>query len=130
MVVGIGIDFVEVERVGRKLRENAGFREEVFTEGEIAYCENKRYSAEHFAARFCAKEALFKALGCGFREGMRWREVEIESEASGQPKVNVRGKIKALMDEGGVGHVFLSMSHTRQTAVAVIVLESQEFTKK
>ena len=127
MIVGIGHDVFEVARMEAELRrEGAPFREDVFTPHEISYCERKRYPARHFAARFAAKEAVFKALGTGFNRGLSWREIEIRNEASGQPRVVLNGWARDLARDRGVGAVLLSMSHTAELAAATVVLESQD----
>ena len=86
MIVGLGTDVLAVARMTAELRQGSGFRDAVFTPGEIAYCEAMRYPEMHYAARFATKEALFKAIGADGRAGRRWREVEVRREASGPPK--------------------------------------------
>jgi holo-[acyl-carrier protein] synthase len=125
MIVGIGSDVLEVARMERELRtDGASFRDEVFTPGEIAYCERKRYSARHFAARFAAKEAVFKALSLDGAGGMRFREVEVRNDEAGRPRVELSGAMRELAEVSGVARIFLSLSHTDELAAATVVLES------
>ncbi len=126
MIIGVGIDIVEVDRMGRSLDDKDGLLDEIFTSSEIEYCRKKRFPAEHFAARFCAKEALFKALGEGYRGGMSWREIEIQNDDSGKPQIVISGKVKRLADSLQVGSIFLSISHSRQYAIANVIVESKE----
>ena len=124
MVVGVGVDLLEVGRMERQLQEGgAAFREELFTPEEIAYCEAKRRPARHYAARFAAKEALIKALPPGDHEGCVWREVEICSDG-GPPRMVLRGSLNARAEALHVSRILLSLSHTRDLAMANVVLES------
>lgn len=124
MIVGVGVDLLEVERLARDLRKKDGLREEIFTADEIAYCQKKRYPAEHFAARFCAKEAFFKALGSGKRGAMGWREIEVQNDQNDRPQIELRGQVKAFAERIGAKNIHLSLSHTRKLAAAFVILES------
>jgi holo-[acyl-carrier protein] synthase len=127
MIVGVGHDVFEVSRMEAELRmEGPPVRDDLFTPGEIAYCEAKRYPARHFAARFAAKEALFKALGTGIPRGQRWREVEICNEPSGKPRVLLHGPTGDLVRGRHIDAVLVSLSHTAKLAAATVVLESRE----
>ena len=106
--------------------EGPPVRDDLFTPGEIAYCEAKRYPARHFAARFAAKEALFKALGTGVPRGRRWREVEICNEPTGEPRVFLHGPTGDLVRSRHIDAVLVSLSHTAELAAATVVLESRE----
>ena len=124
MIVGIGIDIAEPKR----LEEAAGrygdrFLERVFTPREIAYCERKRNKWERYAARFAAKEAAFKALGTGWRRGVRWREVEITNLPSGQPTLELSGQAKKIAARLGVRHISLSLTHSEQLVLAQVIFE-------
>jgi holo-[acyl-carrier protein] synthase len=125
MIVGIGTDVVEVERIRRALdhpRTGVRFRDRVFTPGEVDYCLPRAPSAESFAARFAAKEAVMKALGRGFGEGIAWREIEVLREA-GRPVIILHGKTRERADELGVTRWHLSLTHTTMQAVAFVVAE-------
>ncbi len=125
MIVGVGTDVLEVARMARELSADAGFRAAVFTPGEIAYCDPMRHPEQHYAARFAAKEALFKALGADSRAGMRWREVEVRREPSGLPVLVLHGATRALAESAGADAVFVTLAHTGVTAAATVVLESR-----
>jgi holo-[acyl-carrier protein] synthase len=127
MIVGVGHDVFEVSRMEAELcTEDRPVRDDLFTPGEIAYCEGKRYPARHFAARFAAKEALFKALGTGTTRGQLWREVEICNEPTGRPRVLMHGSTRDLVRSRHIDAVFVSLSHTAELAAATVVLESRE----
>jgi holo-[acyl-carrier protein] synthase len=119
--VRVGVDLIEIDRVRRTLARHASFRERCFTETERAYCESRPNPAQHYAARFAGKEAVGKALGFGVAVHFAWREVEI----SGRPKPSVRlsGRIRSRADELGVGRVELSMTHSKELAAAVAVVD-------
>lgn len=122
-ILGIGTDLLDVARMARELSEKGtGFREELFTPSEIAYCEPKRYPARHFAARFAAKEALFKALGGVTPRGL-FREVEVERADGTPPRLVLHGRVKEAADRLGVKSIFVSLSHTDGLATASVVLQ-------
>lgn len=118
MIVGIGVDIVEIERMERALaRQQAGFFRRVFTEGEQRDCIARKQRAACFAARFAAKEAVMKALGCGWGP-VGWREIEICRKQSGPPFVTLHGAAARWAQERGIETVHVSLSHERQYAVA------------
>ncbi len=125
MIVGIGVDVFAVARMARELaKEPHGLREQLFTPAEIAYCEAQRYPAPHYAVRFAAKEALFKALGSGRVDGGSWREVEVRDERPGRSRLILHGRLRDSAGALHADHVFVSLSHTRKWAIANVVLES------
>lgn len=124
MIVGLGTDVVKIQRMERLLErhpERAGQR--LFTDGERAYCAGRAWPAECFAARFAAKEALLKALGVGLSAGIPWREIEVLSNRSGNPRLEVFGRALSLLEASGAERIHLSFSHDAGVAVAVVVLE-------
>src|SRR5271156_2737257 len=124
MVLGLGTDLIETRRVKESVdRFGARFLERIFTAGEIAYCTRKKNSAESFAARFAAKEAGAKALGTGISRGVSWREFEVKREASGRPSLHLSGRAQELAEAMGVKRIQLSLTHTRDLAMAVVVAE-------
>jgi holo-[acyl-carrier protein] synthase len=127
MVVGMGTDLVEIERVARSIeRYGERFLERVYTLEEIAYCMQKRGFAESFAARFAAKEAGAKALGTGISRGVSWREFEVKRAMSGKPSLVLSGRALELAEALGVARVSLSLTHSRELAMAVVVMEDRE----
>ena len=116
MIVGVGIDVVDIDRFEEALERTPGLRDRLFTPGEAV-----RPPAS-LAARFAAKEALAKALGAPV--GMAWHDAEVGSESSGRPVLEMRGTVLARADELGVASVHLSLSHDAGVASAVVVLES------
>jgi holo-[acyl-carrier protein] synthase len=125
MVVGTGIDVVEIERVARSIeRYGSRFLERVYTAGEIAYCQRKRRNAaESFAARFAAKEAAAKALGTGISFGVTWRELEVGREPAGRPLLLLHGRAAEIAASLGVRRSSLSITHTRTQSMALVILE-------
>lgn len=125
MVVGTGIDTVEIERVARAIeRYGSRFLERVYTAGEIAYCQRKRRNAaESFAARFAAKEAGAKALGTGIGFGVTWRELEVGREPAGRPLLLLHGRAAEIAASLGVRRSSLSITHTRAQSMALVILE-------
>jgi holo-[acyl-carrier protein] synthase len=125
MIVGHGIDLVAVSRVQRLLDEHPDrFASRCFTPAEQAYCDGQaRRRAEHYAARFAAKEAAVKALGSGVRGGVQWTDVEVVREPTGRPTLVLAGRAAELAASAGVGRSWVSLSHTDGHAIASVVLE-------
>jgi holo-[acyl-carrier protein] synthase len=125
MILGLGTDLIEIERVQQSLaRFGQRFMERVFTEGEIAYCKQKKHSAESFAARFAAKEAAAKALGTGIAHGISWREIEVRRNPGERPTLHLMGRAAERADSMGVRHLQLSLTHNNSVAMAVVVAEN------
>ncbi|MBM4109449.1 MAG: holo-[acyl-carrier-protein] synthase [Phycisphaerae bacterium] len=123
-IVGHGVDIVAVERIGRMVAEHGErFLSRVFTAKERAYAQGKARGAEHLAARFAAKEAAFKALGTGWRDGIAWTDVGVEHDAMGRPMLVVRGRAAEVARARGVARWWVTLSHTAGTAVASVIAE-------
>jgi holo-[acyl-carrier protein] synthase len=124
MVLGLGTDLIEIERVRASMdRFGERFLNRVFTAGEIAYCMRKKQPAESFAARFAAKEAGAKALGTGISRGVSWKEIEVTREMGQRPMLHFTGRAGELAKAMGVRRVQLSLSHSRELAMAVALVE-------
>ncbi len=117
----IGTDIVEIDRIAEKVAKTA-FRDKVFAPEEITYCEAQTFPAQHYAARFAAKEALLKAMGVDYILQWNWTDIVVQNEANGKPFVSLRGAPAEAFRERGFETIHLSLSHTRSTAVAFIVL--------
>jgi holo-[acyl-carrier protein] synthase len=127
MVIGIGTDLTEIGRVERSIeRYGERFLERVFTAEERAYCLRKKSSAESFAARFAAKEAAAKALGTGISRGVSWQEFEVRREPRERPTLHLAGRAAELARELGVERISLSLTHSRELAMAVVVMEGTD----
>jgi holo-[acyl-carrier protein] synthase len=124
VIVSIGIDIIEVARIREVLLRTPRFVERVYTERERAYCDSRgAVSAQHYAARFAAKEAALKALQTGWRGGISWQDVEISARESGAPYLIFTGQVLEVFERFGATNTHLSMSHTTQHAIAQVVLE-------
>jgi len=125
MVLGVGTDLMETKRIEESIdRYGERFLERVFTPNEIAYCMRKRKNAaESFAARFAAKEAGAKALGTGISHGITWKELEVLREPSGRPTLHLSGRAAERAERMGVRRVQLSLTHSRELAMAVVIVE-------
>lgn len=122
-VVGVGIDVEEVARVEElAARYGERFVRRIFTDGEAAYCLRRRTPAQHLAARFCAKEAAMKALGTGRARGVLWRDVEVVRGAGGPPQLRLRGGARRRFEALGAARALLTMTHSRQLAIAHVIL--------
>jgi len=122
IVRGIGVDIVDIARVKAVLaRSGTRFVNRVYTDAEIEYCAARAMSAQHFAARFAAKEAVFKALGTGWSKGVGWKDVEVVNDSNGTPHVHLSGKALEIFSREGGGSILLSISHTGQMAVANVL---------
>ena len=124
MIVGTGVDIVEVPRLAATLKRfGERFLKRVFTEAEIRYCDSKLNRAERYAARFAAKEAGLKAIGTGLRGGISWRELEVSREPGGRPTLAFHGTAAMYAAQLGARRTSLSLSHTEQHAIAHVILE-------
>jgi holo-[acyl-carrier protein] synthase len=124
MIIGSGIDLVEIGRIQQSMNRYGGrFLDRIFTRAEQAYCLRKRNSAESFAARFAAKEAGAKALGTGISFGVGWLEIEVVREPSGRPNIQFHGRAAQIAARLGATHAALSITHTADLAMASVLLE-------
>lgn len=124
MIFGLGTDIIETERIEQLMARGTTYLQTIFTPAEIAYCESKSRKSQHYAARFAAKEATLKALGTGWRKGAAFCDIEVVNNGEGSPGVRVTGKVQELFAQHGIQHTSISMSHTHQSAIAVIILET------
>lgn len=121
MIVGVGIDVVEIHRMNELIeRWGERFFEKIFTPKEIEYASSQASSTHHYAGRFAVKEAVAKALSTGWSGGFRWKDVEVTNDNSGKPSVQLYGHVKELLKESVV---FVSISHSENVIVAVAVIE-------
>ncbi len=124
MILGNGIDIVEIERMAGALTQHgARFRNRIFTDQEILYCDPKARAAQHYAGRFAAKEAAFKALGTGWSRGLSWHDVEVVSAINGPPTLALHGLALEIFQQKGGTRLHLSISHTERYAVAFVIFE-------
>ncbi len=127
MIVGTGIDITETQRIQESFeRYGERFRDRIYTPEEIAYCERFKNKAERYAARFAAKEATFKALGTGWRSGIRWLDVEVIHQPSGKPELALRGRAQEVARQLGVVRAAVSLSHANHYVVAQVIFESDD----
>ncbi|MGD0975603.1 MAG: holo-ACP synthase [Candidatus Korobacteraceae bacterium] len=124
MIVGLGIDIAEVDRIESAIRRyGQRFLQRVFTAAEIEYCQSKANAFERFAGRFAAKEAAMKAIGTGWRRGVRWRDFEVVREPSGRPSIRFSGVAAGFAERLGMKRALLSITHTAAQAIAQVILE-------
>lgn len=123
MIFGVGIDLIEVERVAEKISK-PGFKELVFSQAEINYCEAKTKKYEHYAARFAAKEAFFKAIGTGWMKGTAFNEIEIINDENGKPEIFFLGKTAVSVADMKLEKISVSLSHLKTMASAVVIIEN------
>jgi len=122
MIVGIGCDIIEIERIARAIKSESFIRR-VFTADEAAYCQRRgQQAAASFAARFAAKEAVLKALGTGLREGSL-QEIAVDNDGLGKPLVQLSGHFAMLAKQLGVKNIQISLSHSRELATAYVIME-------
>jgi holo-[acyl-carrier protein] synthase len=124
MILGTGVDVVEIARFRKAMeRSKDRFVQRIFTSGEQAFCNAHKDPVPHFAARFAAKEALFKALGTGWARGITWQDAEVLRAESGAPSMMLHGEAKKLAAIKGAHAAHLSLSHSENLAVATVILE-------
>ena len=125
MIVGTGVDLAEVPRIRASIeRFGARFIERIYTPAEIAYVERKANRYERYAARFAAKEAGMKAIGTGWRHGVKWQDFEVANLPSGKPTLRLHGVAARVADKLGVRNVSLSLTHTAELGMAHVILEN------
>ncbi len=118
-VLGIGTDITEVLRIAQMIdRHGEMFVGRVYTTAEIDYCRRRRMATQHFAGRWAAKEAVLKALGTGWRNGISWRDIEVLNGAGGRPTVSLQGGTREIAERMGIHSVLVSISHCRSHATA------------
>ena len=124
MIIGTGIDIVNIDRIERLIaRWGNLFLGRVFTEREIIWCQQRARPPECFATRFAAKEAFLKAIGWGLRNGIQWRDIEVENDPLGKPLLAFHRKAKDVLEERRIKKALITLSHDRPYAVAHVLLE-------
>lgn len=127
MIIGIGMDIVEIDRIARALERRGGrLRHRVYTEEECIYCDRGKASAASYAARFAAKEAFLKALGHGLAEGIQWKEVEVTRDPSGKPGITLSGTARELFEKAGGTDILVTLTHSREAAAATVILVAEK----
>lgn len=122
VIVGVGVDIVEIRRIKDIMEKNEKFLEKIFTNNEIQYLKTRKLRPEYVAGRFAAKEAVSKALGTGFR-GFNFRDIIVDSTTLGKPTVTLEGQAKNIANKNGNTTIHLSISHGCDSAIAYAVLE-------
>jgi holo-[acyl-carrier protein] synthase len=125
MITGIGIDVIQNERIRESIQKFGDrFLNRIYTEGEIGYCKKTANPEIHYAARWAAKEAAFKALGTGWAAGVKWKDVEIERLPSGKPELHLHGEALVKATEMGTKRFYVSLTHDQLVSCAVVILEA------
>jgi holo-[acyl-carrier protein] synthase len=126
VIISIGVDIIEVRRVRETIARTPRFAERVFTEAERAYCDSRgAAAAQHYAARFAAKEAALKALQTGWSGGIAWQDVEVASKDSGAPVILFHRRARELYEMSGATTAHISIAHTTEHAIAEVILEKE-----
>ncbi|WP_196887149.1 holo-ACP synthase [Aureivirga sp. CE67] len=123
MLVGIGTDLVNTQQIAEYKRQSKVFIDEIFTNNEIRYCESMAFPETHYAGRFAAKEAFFKALGTGIGFGMKFKDVEVIQDALGKPLIKLYRKAKILAEKKNAAAIHLSITHSKTSAIAFVVIQ-------
>ena len=121
----LGTDIIEIDRIANLLKRFPTIKKRLFTETEIFFCERKKYPAQHYAARFAAKESVMKALGRDNGPGIRFRDIEITVEEHGKPGVRLHGRAGVLKEKLGITEITVSLSHCRRYATAIALREAK-----
>ena len=127
MITGTGVDIVEISRIEVAIqRHGQRFVRRIFTPAEIEYCEKRKDKHRLYAARFAAKEAAFKAMGTGLRDGLKWTDVEVtRPDPRGKPCLTLKGRAKEVVDRQKV-RAFVSLSHSHEYALAQVILDKED----
>lgn len=124
MVIGVGVDIVEISRITRALDKGVSLMRKVFTPEEVSYCSQRKNRYQHFAGRFAAKEAALKALGTGWQNGIRWKDVEVTAGKMGRPELQLHGKASEVFQQSGARQALVTITHSDNYAVAVVIMET------
>lgn len=125
MIIGLGLDIAETDRIEAAItRHGASILERLYTPREVAYCESHKNRFERYAARFAAKEAAMKALGTGWRRGVRWRDIEVANAPGGKPSLLLEGVARQIADRLGVKNISLTITHSGNLALAQVIFEN------
>ena len=125
MIIGMGIDVEDVERVkGAIERQGERFLKRIFTDKERAYCEQFKNKYERYAGRFAVKEAAMKALGTGWSRGVRWIDIEVSRRQGSRPMLELKGEARKIADQLGVKNIAMSITHTSKQAMAQVIFET------
>lgn len=125
-IVGIGTDIIECLRIAQMIeRHGELFIRRVYTDGEIAYCSTKKAATQHYAGRWAAKEAVLKALGTGWVQGISWRDVEVRNRPGGAPTIALCGGAREVFERSGITQMHISISHCRSHAIAYAIAEGE-----
>ena len=125
MIVGIGVDIQEVQKIAQQLNRET-FVRRVFTNSEIEYCRSHSRPDESFTGKFAAKEAFMKAIKAGIRQGLCFKDIEVLNQASGSPEINLSNLPKGLLTKIQADQIHLSISHSGGVAVAMVILEKSD----
>jgi holo-[acyl-carrier protein] synthase len=126
-VIGIGTDIIECLRIAQMIeRHGELFINRVYTPLEIRYCSSRKQATQHYAGRWAAKEAVLKALGTGWREGISWRDIEVRNDTLGKPVVGLRGGAADLVEQLGITELLVTISHCRSHAMAYAIAVGEE----
>jgi len=130
MIYGVGIDVIEINRIKNELiKFGESFCKAIFTDNEISYCQrgsNISVQSQCFAGRFAAKEAFFKAVGIGLREGLTWKDIEVHNDEYGKPRFILKNKALEIISDKKISNIQLSISHCKTVATAVVILEKHD----
>ncbi len=126
MIVGIGTDIVEIDRIQELAEQHEAFLARTFAPREIEHCRGKKNPYPHFAARFAAKEAVFKAFGTGWSGDLRWTDVVVENNSAGRPSISLSGSAERYAEKLGVDTIHISLTHTLSYAGAQVVMEGSD----
>ncbi len=126
-VMGLGTDITETERIASMIqRHGDAFLNRIYTQAEIEYCSSKKNSAQHYAGRWAAKEAVMKSFGTGFVKGIHWIEIEVVSLPSGKPVIELSGPTAQFAQSLGISQLLLSISHCKLYATATAIAVGNE----
>ncbi len=123
MIIGIGTDIIKIERIARIINKLPNFIDRVFTPSEAEYCLSKAIPAQSFAARFAAKEAVMKAMGTGWGDGISWQDIEVTVGLNGNPSITVHNACAQFMESNQICNIHVSLAHEKEYAIAYVLLE-------